>query len=211
MPYTTIVKELIESLSSKGILKTPRIIKVFQAVDRRKFVHADFDQDATLDEPLPIGFGQTISQPLTVAFMLELLQPEQGNHVLDVGSGSAWSTALLAEIVGTMGKVYAMELIPQLKAFGEDNLRRAGYTTVELFIGDGSRGLSEFAPYDRIQVAAAARTVPRALLDQLAVGGRLVIPVGEFVQEMVLIEKLGNGDFREQRFPGFQFVPLVID
>lgn len=205
------VKELTDSLIEKGILKTPPIIKAFQTVDRRKFVKSEFGDDALLDEPLPIGFGQTISQPLTVAFMLELLQPEPGNKVLDVGSGSAWSTALLAEIVGKAGKVYAMELIPQLKEFGEDNLRRAGYASVELFIGDGARGLSEFAPYDRIQVAAAAREIPHALIDQLKVGGRLVIPVGEYAQEMVLVEKLGKGDYREQRYPGFMFVPLVTD
>jgi protein-L-isoaspartate(D-aspartate) O-methyltransferase len=205
------VKILIDSLVHKGILKTPRIIKAFQAVDRRKFVKPEYDEDAMADEPLPIGYGQTISQPLTVAFMLELLQPEEGNRILDVGSGSAWSTALLAEIVGKKGKVFAMELIPQLKAFGEDNLKRAGYASVELFVGDGSRGLSEFAPYDRIQVAAAAREVPHALLDQLKVGGRLVIPVGKYAQEMVLIEKIKGGEYREQRFPGFMFVPLVVD
>lgn len=203
------MKELVEKLRKQNILKTPSIIRAFEVVGRAGFVKPEFSEDALVDEPLPIGFGQTISQPLTVAFMLELLQPQEGNKILDVGSGSAWTTALLAEIVGKTGKVYAMELIPQLKTFGEENLKRAGYRSVELFAGDGSRGLSEFAPFDRILVSAAANEIPSALLDQLKVSGRLVIPVGEYAQDMVLVEKQGKGNYREQRFPGFQFVPLV--
>ena len=205
------MKELIEKLRKQGILKSPSIIRAFEIVDRAGFVKPEFSEDSLVDEPLPIGYGQTISQPLTVAFMLELLQPQEGDRILDVGSGSAWTTGLLAEIVGATGKVYAMELIPQLKTFGEENLKRAGYTTVELFAGDGSRGLSEFAPFDRILVSAAASEIPSALLDQLRVGGRLVIPVGEYAQDMVLVEKRGRGDYHEQRYPGFQFVPLVTN
>lgn len=201
--------ELVGQLHERGILRTPRILRAFQAVNRAAFVKPEHQNDALLDEPLPIGFGQTISQPLTVAFMLELLQPQEGDRVLDVGSGSAWTTALLAEIVGPTGSVYALELIPQLKSFGEDNLRRAGYQSVSLFIGDGARGLPEFAPYDRIQVAAAAREIPPALIDQLKPGGRLVMPVGEYVQEMVMVEKRNDGTSQTERYPGFQFVPLV--
>lgn len=200
---------LVEILTKRGVLKTPAIIRAFGAVDRSQFVKPDFKADALADEPLPIGYGQTISQPYTVAFMLELLQPEVGDRVLDVGSGSAWTSALLAELVGPSGKVYAVELIPQLKTFGEENLKREGYASVEVFTGDGSRGLSEFAPFKRILVSAAAVGIPQALRDQLSVGGRLVIPVGAYVQDMVSVEKLGKGNYREQRFPGFQFVPLV--
>ncbi|MBI4426270.1 MAG: protein-L-isoaspartate(D-aspartate) O-methyltransferase [Candidatus Kerfeldbacteria bacterium] len=205
------MKAVLEQLKERGILKSPSIIRAFEAVDRAGFVKPEFITDAGLNEPLPIGFGQTISQPLTVAFMLELLQPQPGQKVLDVGSGSAWTTALLAEIVGLNGKVYGIERIPQLKSFGEANLKRAGYSNIELVAGDGARGLSEFAPFDRIQVAAAAGEVPPALLEQLAVGGRLVIPLGEYVQDVTLIEKQARGDYREQRFPGFQFVPLVTE
>lgn len=205
------MKGLIQKLRFEGILKTPSIIRAFEKVDRLRFVKPGFESDASRNEPLPIGYGQTISQPLTVAFMLEMLQPSMGNRVLDVGSGSAWTSALLSEIVGNTGSVFAIERIPQLKSFGEENLRRAGYSNVQVFSGDGSRGLSEFAPFDRIHVAAAAREVPPALLDQLAVGGRLVIPVGEYAQDIVLVEKHGGGKFREQRFPGFQFVPLVTE
>ncbi|MBI4090217.1 MAG: protein-L-isoaspartate(D-aspartate) O-methyltransferase [Candidatus Kerfeldbacteria bacterium] len=205
------MKALIEQLKEQGLLKTPAIIRAFEVVDRVGFVKPEFVTDAGLNEPLPIGFGQTISQPLTVAFMLELLQPQPGQRVLDVGSGSAWTTALLAELVGPSGKVYAIERIPQLKTFGQENLKRAGYQNVEFFSGDGARGLSEFAPFDRIQVAAAAREVPPALLAQLAVDGRLVIPLGEYVQDVTVIEKRARGQYREQRFPGFQFVPLITD
>ncbi len=204
------MKELVDSLTKRGVLKTPAIIRAFGAVDRSHFVKPGSVDDALSDEPLAIGYGQTISQPFTVAFMLELLQPEVGDRVLDVGSGSAWTSALLSELVGPNGKVFAVELIPQLKTFGEENLKREGYASVQVFAGDGSRGLSEFAPFKRILVSAAAHGIPQALRDQLSVGGRLVIPVGPYVQDMVLVEKLGKGNFREQRYPGFQFVPLVV-
>ncbi len=205
------MKELIKRLKAEGILRTPRIIQAFEKVNREGFVTPEYLGEASVNEPLPIGYGQTISQPLTVAFMLELLQPEPGNRVLDVGAGSGWTAALLADVVGPEGKVYAVERIPQLKKFCSDNVRRAGYTNVEVLTSDGSRGLSEQAPFDRIEVAAAAKEIPPALIDQLAVGGKLVIPVGEYVQDVVLVEKLRRGQYRERRFPGFQFVPLVTE
>lgn len=207
------MKDLIEQLQAEGILKTPSIIRAFEKVDREGFVTPEFQGEAAVNEPLPIGYGQTISQPLTVAFMLELLQPQPGNRVLDVGAGSGWTAAVLAELVGAEGKVYAIERIPQLKKFGQENLRRAGYTNVEVMTGDGSRGLPEQAPFDRIEVAAAAKEIPHALIDQLAKGGRLVIPIGEYVQDVVLLtkDKRGRGEYREQHFPGFQFVPLITE
>lgn len=206
-----LMKELILRLKSEGILKTPSIIRAFEVVGRQDFVTAEYHPDASLNEPLPIGYGQTISQPLTVAFMLELLRPEEGHRVLDVGAGSGWTAALLAELVGTTGVVVAIERIPQLMKFAEENLKRSGYERVKLVRGDGSKGFPELAPYDRIHVAAAGTEVPGALLDQLAVGGRLVMPVGEYVQDVVLIIKEKRGEYREQRFPGFQFVPLITD
>lgn len=211
MVYCERMADLVEQLQQQGILKTPAIITAFERVDRTAFVRPEMASSAGENEPLPIGYGQTISQPLTVAFMLELLQPQVGQRVLDVGSGSAWTTALLAEIVGPTGLVTAIERIPQLKEFGAENLKRAGYRNIELFVGDGSRGVAEFAPYDRIEVAAAGQSVPPALLDQLKVSGRIVMPIGEYVQDVVLIEKQGKGEYREQRFPGFQFVPLIRD
>ena len=204
------MEELIQKLTSEGYLKTPRIIEAFRKIHRRDFLPDKIKEDYALNIPLSIGYGQTISQPLTVAFMLELLEPVEGDKILDVGSGSAWTTALLAYIVGPKGKVYAIERIPQIKDFGENNLKNYDFKNIEVFCGDGSRGLSEFAPYDNIQVGAAAQMgIPQALLEQLKVGGKLVIPVGQYSQDMVLVTKTDNDKYDEKKFPGFQFVPLI--
>ena len=204
------MQKLVQKLIGEGYLKTPKIIEAFLNVHRRDFLPPELKDDYEENIPLPINYGQTISQPLTVAFMLELLDPKEGDKVLDIGSGSAWTTALLAYIVGEQGKVCAIERIPQLKDFGENNLKKYNFKNIELFCGDGSKGLSEFAPYDGIQVAAAAENgIPRPLRDQLKIGGRLVIPVGQGLQEMVLVVKKEEDDFEDKRFPGFQFVPLI--
>ena len=204
------METLIQKLINDGYLKSPKIIDAFRKVHRRDFLPDEMKEDYLEDIPLSISYGQTISQPLTVAFMLELLQPEEGDKVLDVGSGSAWTTALLAYIVGEEGKVYAIERIPQLKSFGEDNLKKYAFKNIEVFCGDGTRGLSEFSPFDKIQVAAAAKKgVPEPLLEQLEIGGRIVIPVGEGSQDMILLTKKTKDEFEEKKFPGFQFVPLI--
>src|SRR3972149_2720436 len=121
------MKYLIKELMEEGILKTPSIIDAFEKVDRKDFVPEELKDRAYLNTPLPIGYGQTISQPLTVAFMLELLQPEKGNKILEIGSGSGWQTALLAYIVSGERKVFAAELIPELMAFGRQNVATYGF------------------------------------------------------------------------------------
>lgn len=221
--------ELINELIQDGYLKTPGIIEAFKAIKREDFMPDEVRSEASGNYPLSIGHGQTISQPLTVAFMLELLKPEAGNKILDVGSGSGWQTALLAHIVGPsagsgssrdQGKVYAIERISELKEFGEDNTKKYDFIQkgiAEFACGDGSEGLLKEAPFDRIIVAAAAQKVPEDLLKQLKVGGRLVIPVGSHGmpaspaggQEIVLIIKKGEDKFEEKRFQGFTFVPLI--
>jgi protein-L-isoaspartate(D-aspartate) O-methyltransferase len=204
------MEKLVKQLVDEGYLKTPKIIEAFLKVHRRDFLPEDIKGDYQLNIPLAIGFGQTISQPLTVAFMLELLQVKEGDKVLDIGSGSAWTTALLAYLVGESGKVYAMERIPQLKNFGDKNLKKYHFKNIELFCGDGAKGLFEFSPYDKIQVAAAAEGgIPHSLREQLAIGGKLVIPVGRYTQDIVLVIKKGVDDFEEKNYPGFQFVPLI--
>jgi len=203
---------LIQQLIDEGHIKTPEIIQAFKKINRRDFVSPGTETESEANYPLSIGYGQTISQPLTVAFMIELLAPKKGQKILDIGSGSGWTTALLSEIVGEEGKVFGIERISELKEFGEANTRKYNFVASERAVfmtGDGSKGLPKEAPFDRIHVGAAAVKIPPALLEQLAIGGRLVIPEGVDAQDIVLIEKTGKKEYKRQRFPGFTFVPLI--
>lgn len=195
---------LIQELIRKGWLKTPRIIKVFQEIKRIDFLPADVKNLAELDEALPIGFGQTISQPLVVAFMLELLQPQEGDKILDIGSGSGWTSVLLGQIVGATGKVIAIELIPELKDFGEKNAQKYG-KNIEFICANASKGYEKEAPYDRILASAASREVPAIWKKQLKIGGRIVAPMGSSIWQ---ISKAKEG-IEEIEYPGFIFVPLI--
>ena len=204
---------LIQELISQNYLKTSRIINAFKKIRREDFVPENLKQEAKLNMPLPIGYGQTISQPLTVAFMLELLQPQTGDKILDVGSGSGWVTALLGQIVGKKGKVYAVELITELKEFGEENIAKYSFIKkgiVEFFRADATKGLPSKSPFDKIHVAAAAKEVPQPLKEQLKIGGKLIIPIGEqFSQDLILIEKEIGNKYKESHYCGFAFVPLI--
>lgn len=198
--------ELIDNLISKGYLKTPRITDAFKGIDRKDFVLAEYSDESYGDYPLPIGDEQTISQPSTVAFMLELLQPEDGDIVLDVGSGSAWTTALLAEIVGERGFVYGVELVPELVRLGRENLAVYGFDNTEIYQANPNiLGLPEKAPFDKILVSAAGEDLPEELIEQLKVGGRMVIPVANSI---IKVDKLNGNEINEERYPGFVFVPL---
>lgn len=163
---------------------------------------------ADVDAAVPIGFGQTISQPSTVAQMLLWLEPLAGQTILDVGSGSGWTTALLAYLVGRKGSVYAVERIPKLKTFGEKNCQTYGCTNVQFYLASNRLGLPQCAPYDRILVNAAAHNeIPQALIDQLAPNGKIVIPVNHSIFEL----KKTNGKIAYSRqHYGFSFVPLVL-
>lgn len=200
---------LLDELVGQGVLRDSRIRNAFQTVDRALFLPATIRDAASANAALPVGYGQTISQPFTVAFMLDLLKPQPGESVLDVGVGSGWAAALLATLVSPDGTVYAVERIPELLAMAQRNLQTARITNIVFEQRDGSQGWSAHAPYACIHVAAAAPAVPSALRDQLAIGGRLVIPVGGAVQDLVYIRRITAADYEESRFPGFQFVPLI--
>lgn len=201
-------QKLVEQLIIQGILKSPHIIRAFSRIDRADFMPKNLKHLAATDHAFPIGFGQTISQPTTVAFMLELLQPEKNQKVLDIGSGSGWTTALLAELVGEKGKVYALEIIPQILEFGRDNVRKLNLTNVEFSLANGSIGWIKKAPFDRILCSASAPKIPLTLKKQLTPFGRLVLPVGDMAQSLILIKRAQNLHFTETRYPGFVFVHL---
>lgn len=183
-----------------------RIDKAFETVDRRLFVPAGLKHMAWVDDALPIGYGQTISQPYTVRLMFEWLGPQPGQKILDVGSGSGWTTALLANIVGPKGKIYAVERVPELLEYGRDNCEKAGIKNAEFYHVGDEFGLPDEAPFDRILVSASADVLPEGLINQLKDGGKMVIPVHEDILE---ITNKSKDKIDIVTHPGFVFVPLL--
>jgi len=202
--------DLISSLIEEGYLKTPRIIKAFRKIRRADFMSKESKGFANANEAFSIGFGQTISQPLVVAFMIEKLEPVPGEKILDVGSGSGWTTSLLSEIVGKRGKVFGIEVISELVDFGRENTSK--YNFVEKKIAkfictDGTKGYKDEAPFDKILCSASAfKDIPFAWKEQLKIGGRIVAPIDNSIW---LFVKKTKDNFEATEFPGFVFVPLV--
>lgn len=188
-------------------METPaiRLSNAFRAVARRSFLPVDKHDLANTDMPLPIGYGQTNSQPTTVRRMLEWLDVQPGNVILDIGSGSGWTTALLAYLTGPSGRVDAVELVPQLRKFGETNCRANGVTNAHFYAAGKEFGMPEKAPYDRILVSASTDALPPELIEQLQPGGRLVIPVGNSI---IVLTKNIDKTTSQQRHDGYVFVPL---
>jgi len=192
-------------LKSRGI-KDERVLRAMDKVPREEFIPIDARAEAYEDGPLPIGYNQTISQPYIVAFMTEQLRPKPIDRVLEIGSGSGYQAAILAELVAD---VYTIDIVEPLAKTAEATLQRLGYKNVHLKVGDGYKGWPEEAPFDAIIVTCAPEKVPQPLVDQLKDGGRMIIPVGErFAQQLYLLEKK-NGQLKQSATLPVRFVPMV--
>lgn len=183
-----------------------QVENAFGKINRRDFIPEPYRDRAYIDAPLPIGYGQTISQPSTVKLMLEWLNVKSNEKVLDVGSGSGWTTALLSKIVGPKGKIFAVERIPELVELGKNNCKNAGIKNAEFFQSGDEYGLSKYSPYDRILVSASAKKLPTELMNQLRIDGKLIVPVRNDVLE---ITKKSERSIKTIVHPGFIFVPLI--
>ncbi len=203
-------ERLVASLLRRGYIVSPQVEKAMRTVPREEFLPMDLRDEAYIDTPLPIGDGQTISAPHMVAIMVEKLDLVPGLDVLEIGAGSGYHAAVVAEAISPGGHVYTMERLPSLAEFAQDNLRRTGYDkTVTVVVGDGSKGLPEHAPYDRIFVACGAPDIPQPLVDQLKVDGEMLIPVGErYYQDLIKVVRRKDGITKENH-GGCVFVPLV--
>ena len=194
-----------QQLKGRGI-QDKRVLAAMAKVPREEFIPVDARADAYEDGPLPIGYDQTISQPYIVAFMTEQLRPKSSDRVLEIGSGSGYQAAILAELVAD---VYTIDIIEPLAKTAEATLHRLGYKNVHIKVGDGYKGWLEEAPFDAIIVTCAPEKVPQPLVDQLRDGGRMVTPVGErFAQQLYLLEKK-NGQLKESVTLPVRFVPMI--
>jgi protein-L-isoaspartate(D-aspartate) O-methyltransferase len=204
-------EEMVERLVKWGYLTKREIIAAFKRVPRHEFMPENIRGYAHVDQPLPIGQGQTISAPSMIAIMLEALDLKKGQKVLEIGAGSGYNAALIAEIVGDEGKVFTIERVSELAEFGRNNLKKTGYGRVKVIVGDGTCGYEKEAPYDRILVTACAPELPKPLVEQLKIGGKLGAPVGQhyMFQTWMVAEKRSEKEINVREFGGCSFVPLL--
>jgi protein-L-isoaspartate(D-aspartate) O-methyltransferase len=194
-----------QQLYARGI-REPRVLAAFERVPREEFIPAGFRADAYEDRPVVIGEGQTISQPYMVASMLEAASISPSDVVLEIGTGSGYQTALLAELAA---EVFSIERFATLADRAQSTLARLNYTQIVIVVGDGSAGYPKAAPYDAIVVSAASPRVPEVLIDQLREGGRLVIPVGTLQDQILHVVRNQRGEAFDQPLYGCRFVPLI--
>jgi len=199
--------QLVAEIKRKGI-EDDNVLEAISKIPRHLFMDSGFIDFAYQDKPFPIGADQTISQPYTVAYQTELLEINPGEKVLEIGTGSGYQTAVLIELKAV---VYSIERQKELYAKAKKFLPKVGYVPKKLVFGDGYVGLPEFAPFDKILVTAGAPLVPQALLSQLKIGGKLVIPVGKGIQVMTVITRKGQKKFEKHEYGDFRFVPLLKD
>jgi protein-L-isoaspartate(D-aspartate) O-methyltransferase len=187
-------------------VKDEAVLNAMRKVPRHLFIPEEYINEAYDDNPLPIGYGQTISQPYIVAFMSEVAEPNPSKTVLEIGTGSGYQAAILAEIVK---KVYSVEIVPELALESAERLKKLGYKNIVIKHGDGYKGWKEFSPFDIVIVTAAAEQIPEPLIEQLAENGRLIIPIGapNAVQELILLEKK-KGKIEKSRLTFVRFVPF---
>lgn len=198
-------RDMVETQIRKRGIKDERLLKAMFEVERHKFVPREMQRFAYIDRPLPIREGQTISQPYIVAIMTELLKLDGDERVLEIGTGSGYQAAILAELVK---KVYTIEILEPLAKKAEKLLNDLGYENITVKLGDGYLGWEEYAPFDAIIVTCAPPHIPQPLIDQLAEGGRMVIPVGVYRQELKLLEKL-DGQIKTSSIIPVRFVPMT--
>lgn len=204
----SLLSHMIDSqIQARGV-RDPRVIDAFHSVDRADYVPANFKRYAYSDSPLPIEAGQTISQPYMVAAMTEMLKVKPNARILEIGTGTGYQTAILAELAA---EVYTIEIIAGLAMKARMLLEAKGYQNIHYKIGDGHLGWPESAPYDGILVAAAPNHIPQLLKDQLKIGGRLIIPVGPVhsVQELLEVQRISETEWREHERMSVRFVPLT--
>jgi protein-L-isoaspartate(D-aspartate) O-methyltransferase len=200
------MKNLLVELEDRGILKSSNIKKALNAIDRKDFLTDDSKSYFEINAPISIGYGQTNSQPLTVVFMLELLDVKEGNKILDVGSGSGWTTALLAFLAGKKSEVIGVERVKELVEFGQKNLQKYNFSHAKIIEAQkGKFGIPQ-KKFDRILVSAAYHEIPKDLLDQLEINGIMVVPVASSIFK---VEKISEKEIRKEEFVGFTFVPLI--
>ncbi|MBD3304206.1 protein-L-isoaspartate(D-aspartate) O-methyltransferase [Candidatus Woesearchaeota archaeon] len=199
---------LIDYWRKEGIVRNPGIFSAFKKVKREFFVLKEFRSDAYKDVPLPIQKEQTISQPTAVVMMLEALELGPGMKVLEIGAGSGYNAALMAEIVGLKGKIITVERISELVHFAKENLKQCNIKNVEVIQGDGSKGYLKEAPYDRIICTAAAPEIPEVLASQLKERGVIVIPVGPLSGQVLVRARMVKGELHPEKLGDFMFVPL---
>jgi protein-L-isoaspartate(D-aspartate) O-methyltransferase len=212
-------EKLIQNLIKEGILSSPRVIEAVRKIPRERFLPENMRSYSAVDTPLPIGFGQTASAPHMVSIMNEALHLDSGLKVLEVGAGSGWHAATIAELIAPKaaprsewGHVYTVEIVQGLAEFARKNIMNNGYgDRVTIVHADGSMGHPEKAPYDRILVTAAAPDIPKPLIDQLKLTGIMLIPVGSLslFQNLIKITKTSDGQIKEENLGGVAFVPLT--
>ncbi|HSH46727.1 MAG TPA: protein-L-isoaspartate(D-aspartate) O-methyltransferase [Longimicrobiales bacterium] len=204
-PYARKRRRLVDAVRGKGV-ENPAVLDAVATVQRHLFVPEAVRRRAYEDGALPIGYGQTISQPSIQALYLEVLEISRGDRVLEIGTGSGYQTALLAELADN---VYSVERVPELAVRARQTLDDLGYRNVALLTGDGTVGWSRYAPYDAILVAAGSPRVPETLVDQLSPGGRMLIPIGDREEQRLTLVRRTPGGAEQETVAGCVFVPLI--